>query len=324
MAFKRLADLFKAELSLVEQAIEHILQTKISLLNNIFNHLITAQRKQIRPLCALLAGQLCGYHPSYHTQHAAIIEIIHTATLLHDDVIDHADVRRSQPSANQIWGNAATILTGDFLYAKAFDAIVALNNTQAMQCLAKTSAIIAEGEALQLSYQDNISISQATYFTIIKAKTASLFSATTEISAILATAQTTHQQALKHYGLHLGMAFQLMDDLLDYNDLQEGKLTLSVIYFLQQATSTQLKQFKTAFKQRHLSVYLPTLQAELIKCGAIDYTVELAKKHAHLAIQALEPFEKNKYWQAAVDLTHFVTQQTLATKLVAQKTLLSK
>jgi len=230
-----------ADLERVNAMIAARMSSPVALIPKLADHLVSAGGKRLRPLLTIAAAQLCGYQGEHHVKLAACVEFIHSATLLHDDVVDGSDLRRGQPAANAIWGNKASVLVGDFLFTRAFELMVEVGSLEVLGILSGASSIIAEGEVLQLSTANNTTTSEDTYLEVIKAKTAKLFSAAAEIAPVIAGRPAAECAALAGYGMNLGIAFQLVDDALDYggtaaklgkavgDDFREGKITLPVI-----------------------------------------------------------------------------------------------
>ena len=249
-------NLVKNDLIEVQKIIKNNIGDKIPLIDNLANHILTAGGKKIRPIVTLLTSKLCNYSGKNHLSLAACVELIHTATLLHDDVIDESKMRRGIPTANDLFGNKSSVLVGDFLFSKSFELMVANGSKSILKILSKTSSTLAEGEVMQLITIKNYLTNDQSYMNIIKAKTASLFSAASEISALLTNQDNQTQKNLKKYGEYLGTAFQLVDDALDYvgneklgkkigDDFREGKITLPVII----AISNSDKEEKNFWKK---------------------------------------------------------------------------
>ncbi|MEJ6654736.1 MAG: polyprenyl synthetase family protein, partial [Pseudomonas sp.] len=247
---------------------------------------------------------------------AAIIEFMHTSTLLHDDVVDTSDLRRGRSTANALWGNAASVLVGDFLYSRSFEMMVALNDMRIMQVLASATNVIAEGEVLQLSKVRDASTDEATYMEVIRSKTAMLFEASTHTAAILAGAPAEQAEALRRYGDSLGIAFQLVDDLLDYSgnaeamgknvgdDLAEGKPTLPLIYTMREGTAEQAALVRKAIQKGGTDDIAPIREA-VENSGALEYTANLARQHADEAINLLQTLPPSTYRDALEQLARF-------------------
>lgn len=282
----------------VDTLIRHRLASDVMLINQIAEHIIAAGGKRLRPMLVLLAARAVGYQGSDHLQLAAVIEFIHTATLLHDDVVDESDLRRGRKTANALWGNAPSVLVGDFLYSRSFQLMVELQRMTVMQVLADTTNAIAEGEVLQLLHVNNPDVDEAAYLRVIERKTAVLFAAATRLGGVLADAEPATQTALAEYGMQLGIAFQIADDVLDYtadaetlgknlgDDLAEGKATLPVIHALSHASSQTQTRLRTIIENGDTES-LPELLAAIQTCGSIAYSQARARGHAEAAEKAL-------------------------------------
>lgn len=282
-------------------------------------YLLDSGGKRIRPLLLLLCAKACDTPDTAPVALAAVIECIHTATLLHDDVVDGAALRRGRLTANHVWDNASAILVGDFLYSRAFQMMVHVNNMVAMQILADATNRIAEGEIRQLSLKKDLSLSITQYLEVITYKTAKLFEASAELGAIMSHPSKEIQQALAHYGLHLGLAFQLIDDLLDYTaphpnwgkllgtDLQEGKITLPLLYAMQQVSPSHKQFLQQALQTGNLDVF-SEVQTILSDSGALAYTQQLATEYAekaqnHLSLLPPSPYQEALYHLATFAIT---------------------
>lgn len=299
----------------VSVLIQESLQSKASIINELGNYVIDSGGKRLRPLVVLLIAKACAATSTDHIKLAAVIELIHTATLLHDDVVDNATVRRGKETANTVWSNEAAVLVGDFLYSKTFQLLVNMGNERVMRVLADATNIMAEGEAFQLLQSHNTQMTEADYLYIIRSKTAKLFEVSAQIAGISAKISPEIEAALCAYGLHLGTAFQLMDDVLDYdpmnatgktagNDLAEGKITLPLIYILKHGHPEEIKIVEMAIQEggyQHFSVIDEILKTH----GAIEYTKALAQSEAIKAKAALNCLEKSPYAEAAIALADF-------------------
>lgn len=309
-------DVVKDDFEAVNQLILKQLHSNVPLVENIGEYLIEAGGKRLRPLLVLLAARACGYQGSNHIDLAAIIEFIHTATLLHDDVVDTSDLRRGRPTANSKWGNAPSVLVGDFLYSRAFQMMVKLNSMEILAILADTTNTISEGEVQQLINAGNTSISREDYYTVIDKKTAQLFKAAAQVGAVIAGAPEKTCNALAQYGHHLGMAFQLADDALDYSgsaeelgknigdDLAEGKPTLPLIHTMATGTEEQAQLIRHAIEEKSLD-NLDKVKAAIDATDAIDATLEIARSHARRAEQAIDVLPKTKEKTVLIDLIRF-------------------
>jgi len=303
----------------VNQLIIDQLHSNVGLVENIGHYLVEAGGKRLRPLLALLTANALNYPKTGKTQHldlAAIIEFIHTATLLHDDVVDTSDMRRGRLTANAKWGNAPSVLVGDFLYSRAFQMMVAIGDMQIMHILAETTNIISEGEVQQLVNAKNPDISEDVYFEVIRKKTGVLFEAACETAAVLAGATDDQRKALRAYGHHLGLAFQLVDDALDYegdaealgknvgDDLAEGKPTLPLIFAMREASDDNQALIAQAIRDGDLGKLNEVVRI-VKECGALTYTADCARRHVDQAIEQLRVLEDSKYRQAMTELAEF-------------------
>lgn len=309
------------DLAATNRLILEQLTSEVEIIQTIAQHIITSGGKRLRPLLLLLSANYFGYRGTEHHELAGIIEFVHTATLLHDDVVDASLLRRGQDTANQIWGNQVSVLVGDFLYSRAFELLTRHNRVEVMKVLAKTTNLIAEGEVSQLVNRHNPDINETAYLEVIRRKTACLFSAAAEIGAILGQSNARTQQALADYGLHLGIAFQIIDDLLDYtvtkndmgknrgDDLAEGRATLPLIYTLQHCPADTATQIRAGVRQGDLS-QLDMVTAAMSATQAQQYTLSVAQTHASQALQALATLPDNAYLQAMRQLVTFVLDRT--------------
>jgi octaprenyl-diphosphate synthase len=292
-------DVVKDDFDAVNSLILNQLHSDVELVENIGHYLIEAGGKRLRPLLVLLAARACNYQGSDHIALATIIEFIHTATLLHDDVVDTSDLRRGRATANARWGNAPSVLVGDFLYSRAFQMMVTINRMEILDILANTTNIISEGEVQQLINAGNPGVSEQDYFTVIDKKTAQLFQAAARVGAVIANADGPVVNGLASYGHHIGMAFQLTDDALDYSgstedlgknvgdDLAEGKPTLPLIHVMHHGTASQAKVVRQAIENADGIAHLEEVKQAIDATGAIDYTMAIARQHASKAIDAI-------------------------------------
>jgi octaprenyl-diphosphate synthase len=305
----------------VNQLILDQLHSRVPLVEKIGHYIISAGGKRLRPLVVLLSARACGADSNEQHSLAAIIEFLHTATLLHDDVVDTSDLRRGRSTANALWGNAPSVLVGDFLYSRAFEMMVALGNMQVMQILANATNVIAEGEVLQLSKVRDANTDEATYMEVIRSKTAMLFEAASHSAAVLAGAKADQVEALREFGDALGIAFQLMDDLLDYSgdaaemgknvgdDLAEGKPTLPLIYTMRHGTEEQAALVRQAIQKGGTEDITPIREA-VTASGALDYTARLAQQHADRAIALLDTLPASEYRDALEQLARFAVKRS--------------
>ena len=290
--------LASADMQAVNALIRTRLASDVVLVNQVAEHIIGGGGKRLRPLLHLVAAQAAGYRGRDHIALAAVIEFIHTATLLHDDVVDESDLRRGRETANALWGNAASVLVGDFLYSRSFQMMVELDRMRVMRILADTTNLIAEGEVLQLLNIGNPDTDEAAYLKVIERKTAVLFAAATRLGAVLAGLPRDEEEALARYGLDLGFAFQIADDVLDYvsdagtlgknigDDLAEGKPTLPLIYAIARSDPAQAQALKRALTAGSLDA-LPDVLAAIRATGALELARERAHGYAESARGAL-------------------------------------
>ena len=295
-----------ADMAAVDALIRDRLSSDVLLINQIAEHIVAAGGKRLRPMLHLLAARAAGHDGREHLQLAAVIEFIHTATLLHDDVVDESDLRRGRKTANALWGNAASVLVGDFLYSRSFQLMVELDRVPVMRILADTTNAIAEGEVLQLLHVHNPDTDEAAYLRVIERKTAVLFSAATRLGAVLAGSGEAMEAALAEYGMNLGYAFQIADDVLDYtsdadtlgknlgDDLAEGKATLPVIHAMQHGDSATRAKLRLAIEHGDVDA-LPEVLAAVKESGGIAYSQRRAHEYADAALRALEGLEENEH-----------------------------
>lgn len=320
MTLSEIKALIADDIKAVDQLILNRLASDVVLINQIGHYIINSGGKRLRPLLVLLSARACGYQGQDHLTMAAVIEFIHTSTLLHDDVVDESDTRRGNKTANEVWGNAASVLVGDFLYSRSFEMMVEPGIMKIMQVMSEATNVIAEGEVLQLLNCHDADTTKARYMEVIHRKTAKLFEAATHMGPIL-TEQSALDDALIHYGKHLGAAFQLIDDALDYtadeqelgknigDDLAEGKPTLPLIYVLENGTAAEKSVIRRAIEKE--GIELLDEVTEIIKnSGAIAYTREVAQKEADLAKQALAPLTDSEYKKALIALTDLAVNRS--------------
>lgn len=299
MEFKEIQALIANDMGAVNALIQQRLQSDVVLVNQLSHYIIGNGGKRLRPMLALLTARACGYQGQHHVDLAAIVEFIHTATLLHDDVVDESDLRRGKDTANNIWGNQAAVLVGDFLYSRAFEMMVDVGEMRVMQVLAQATNIIAEGEVLQLLNCNDADTTEARYLEVIYSKTAKLFEAASQLGAILSGLPKDQEKAMADYGMHLGTAFQLIDDILDYSatademgknvgdDLAEGKPTLPLIIALQRSTGDDAQMIREAIEQGGLD-HIDDIIAVINNTGALDYARTIAEQETAKAIECLQ------------------------------------
>ena len=318
--FDSIKKLTTAEAKTVDQLIISELSSDVVLINQMGHYIVGSGGKRLRPMLLLLAAKALGGVSDNHLLLAAVIEFIHTATLLHDDVVDDSDLRRGKESANAVWGNAASILVGDYLYSSAFEMMVRTGNMRVMEILSKTTTAIAEGEVLQLLNCNNPETTEEKYLEVIARKTAILFSAATKLAAVVADASIEIEQGLAQYGQHLGIAFQLIDDALDSkaskeelgknlgDDLAEGKPTLPLIYAIQNGNQNEAKIIIDAIKNGDREAF-NEVYAVVQSTKAIDYTEQRAHEEAEKAITALNILPESEFKEALVLLAKFSVQR---------------
>ncbi len=316
MDFEAIKALTRDDLAAVDLEIEERLQSDVPLISQLGRHLIHSGGKRLRPLIVILASRAFGYAGRSHIQLAAIIEFIHTATLLHDDVVDASELRRGQSTANTIWGNEASVLVGDFLYSRAFQMMVGLDSMRVMEILAGTTNTIARGEVLQLLNCHDPDTTEERYIDVIRSKTAKLFEAAAQLGAVISSQNGATETAMAAYGRHLGTAFQLIDDALDYgrhnpalgknvgDDLAEGKPTLPLIHALRHGSAAQVALIRGAIKEGGLGKIEEVIGA-IESTGSIAYTARRAEEEAAQAMEALAVLPDSPCKQALHDLARF-------------------
>lgn len=321
MPLASIRSLVQADLEATDTFICTELRSDIPFINQLIEYIVKAGGKRIRPLLVLLTARAFDHQDQKHIDLAVAIELIHTATLLHDDVVDSSTLRRGLETTNSIWGNEASVLVGDFLYSRAFQLIVKLKNLEILQIFADATNIIAEGEILQLLNCHDPDTTENSYFEVIQRKTAKLFEVATQTGAALAAYSTQQMEAMKHYGMQLGIAYQLIDDALDYhssaeemgknigNDLSEGKPTLPLIHALRKGSKAEVKLIRNAIKTGS-SQDLDSIIAIIESTGAIEYTANAAKQHALKAQSTLTHIPESPYRQALHDLSAFVVERS--------------
>ncbi|MBE02619.1 octaprenyl diphosphate synthase [Marinobacter lutaoensis] len=314
MTAQRIYDTVADDFSRVNDLILQRLSSNVPLVQKIAEYIIESGGKRLRPLLVLLTTRALGYDRDDHLKLAAVIEFLHTATLLHDDVVDTSDMRRGRSTANAKWGNAPSVLVGDFLYARAFEMMVELQSLPIMDVLSRATAVIAEGEVLQLMNVKNPDLTEAQYMTVIHNKTAMLFEAASHTGALLAGASPEQAAGLKDYGKHLGLAFQLVDDVLDYqgdaetmgknvgDDLAEGKTTLPLIHAMAHGAEAERRLIRQAIRKGGLEA-LPEILEIVSRSGAIEYTMNRAREQAEQARQRLATLPDSEHKTALLELT---------------------
>lgn len=318
--FKDISALAHGEMQAVDRLISTSLESDVALVSQVSEYIIRSGGKRLRPLIVLLAARALGYDGDQHIRAAAIIEFIHTATLLHDDVVDSSSRRRGQDSANAVFGNQASVLVGDFLYSRAFQMMVDIDSMRVMQILADATNTIAAGEVMQLMSVHDPDTTEENYRQVIYRKTARLFEAGAQIAAVLTGRDAAVEAAMIRYGRNLGTAFQLVDDALDFDasaeefgknlgdDLAEGKATLPLIYAMAKGSDKQRNVIRNAILEGGLE-HLAEIQQVIEATGALDYTEMKARQAADLAIQDLDAIQDSEYKQSLIEIAGFAVHR---------------
>jgi len=321
-ALTALTTLVRDDLEACNRLIIDRMQSEVALIPQLAAHIIAAGGKRLRPLLTLSTARLCGYRGARHVKLAACVEFIHTATLLHDDVVDESALRRGQASANALFGNKASVLVGDFLFSRAFELMVEDGNLEVLRILSAASATIAEGEVLQLITQNDTTTTEAQYLKVIEGKTAALFAAATEVGAVVADQPAARQAALRDFGMALGIAFQLVDDALDYSadqaalgktvgdDFREGKITLPVLLAFERGDDAERDFWRRTQEERDQGEDdLAQALTLMRRHGALDDTIERARVYGDQAIAALAAFPDSAEKTALAEVVSFVTER---------------
>jgi octaprenyl-diphosphate synthase len=305
----------------VDAVIRKSLHSEVVLINQVADYIINSGGKRLRPALVLLSAGVFGKIETRHHELAAVVEFIHTATLLHDDVVDESALRRGRATANTLFGNAASVLVGDFVYSRAFQMMVGVQNMRVMDILAEATNIIAEGEVLQLLNINDADISDDDYLRVIHYKTAKLFEAATRLGAVICQASTEDENAMAEYGMRLGTAFQLIDDVLDLSgnsedigknlgdDIAEGKPTLPLLYAMRHGDAKQSQLIRHAIEQGGLEDFSAIIQA-VEETGALEYVRNIAKQEAELACKAIQHLPSTPQHQALIQLAEFSVSRT--------------
>jgi octaprenyl-diphosphate synthase len=314
-----ITQLISGDLAQLEQSIDILLTTKVTFIKEVVQHIVKSGGKRIRPMLVILSAKMCGVQDDKHIPFAAIIEFIHTATLLHDDVVDNAKIRRGRLTANTIWGNEPSVLVGDFLFTKSFDLMVHIQNAEILKVMADATTSLAEGEIMELLRTSDINTSEHDYFEVIANKTAVLLAAACETGAILGQVDPERRSALNQFGHHLGMAFQVKDDLLDYVstdstlgkntgiDFKEGKVTLPLIHALKYATTQERELIAAAFKKTRTNKKdFQRVKKIIEKYGGLEYTSAVSGEHIDKARGFLELFPSSPYKDALLELAGYI------------------
>ena len=321
MTLNNIQTFIAADMQAVDTVIRHSLHSEVTLINTIGEHIIGGGGKRLRPALVLLSSGLFEPVKTQHHELAAIIEFIHTATLLHDDVVDESAMRRGKSTANHLFGNAASVLVGDFLYSRAFQMMVKLQNMRVMDVLSEATNIISEGEVLQLMNIHNADVTEQEYLKVIHFKTAKLFEAATRLGAVISGANSTDETALAQYGMRLGTAFQLIDDVLDLSgdvkqigknlgdDLSEGKPTLPLLIAMQRGNAAEANTIRKTIQQGGLDE-LPAVLAAVNATDALNYVRDLAANEARIGCEAIAHLSNSANKQALIDLAVFAVSRS--------------
>jgi len=322
LTFDDVVELSRGDMQAVDSLISTSLKTDVALVSQVSEYIVMSGGKRLRPVIVLLAARAFGYEGTQHVRAAAIIEFIHTATLLHDDVVDSSSRRRGQDSANTVFGNQASVLVGDFLYSRAFQMMVDIDSMRIMQILADATNTIAAGEVMQLMNVHDPDTTEDAYRQVIYRKTARLFEAGAQIAAVLNQQSKAIEDAMMQYGQHLGTAFQLVDDALDFNssadklgknigdDLAEGKATLPLIYAMENGSDSDKELIRKAILDGGLD-QLGAITAIIESTGALQYTAARAQEAANAAIAALSDVPDSDYKQALITIAEFAVQRRM-------------
>ncbi len=322
MDFKAIQALTADDMAKVNETIQAQLNSEVSLINQLGFYIVSSGGKRLRPLLAILSAKALGYQGNAHTTAAAFIEFIHTATLLHDDVVDESDMRRGKATANAAFGNAASVLVGDYIYTRSFQMMTALGSLRILELMSDAVNVIAEGEVQQLMNCNDPDTSEDSYMQVIYSKTARLFEAATQVGAILNDAEPEVELALQNYGKYLGTAFQLIDDVMDYtssgedmgknvgDDLAEGKPTLPLIHAMQHGEIHESEMIREAIEKGNGLDKIDAIMATMERVGSLKYTEDIALKEADKAIDALSVVPDSEYKEALVALAYMAVKRS--------------
>lgn len=321
MKLEQLNNLIGSDMKAVDAVIRARLHSDVALVQQVAEYIVNAGGKRLRPSLVLLSAGALGYRGTAHHELAAIVELIHTSTLLHDDVVDESDLRRGRETANALFGNAASVLVGDFLYSRTFQMMVDVGDMRVMRVLSGATNVIAEGEVLQLMNCHDADVDEARYLQVIRYKTAKLFEAAAQIGAIIGGASLEVEQRMAEYGMHLGTAFQLIDDVLDYSgaevetgkhlgdDLAEGKPTLPLIYVMQHGSAEQAACVRQAIENGGRDDF-QTVLAAIRETGALEHAKKQAKAEADLAANAIFALPASTYKDSLLELPLFAVARS--------------
>ncbi|TKF03448.1 octaprenyl diphosphate synthase [Vibrio kanaloae] len=322
MDFKAIQTLTANDMAKVNETIQAQLNSDVSLINQLGFYIVSGGGKRLRPLLALLSARALGYQGEAHITSAAFIEFIHTATLLHDDVVDESDMRRGKATANAAFGNAASVLVGDFIYTRSFQMMTTLGSLKILELMSEAVNVIAEGEVQQLMNCNNPDTTEESYMQVIYSKTARLFEAATQIGAILSESSPEVETAMQNYGKYLGTAFQLIDDVMDYtadgkemgknvgDDLAEGKPTLPLLYAMHNAAPVQASMIREAIEKANGMERLDDIMSIMKETGSLEYTTNKAYEEADKAIAELSVVPDSEYKQALITLAHLAVKRS--------------
>lgn len=314
--------LSEQDMRAVNQVIFDQLQSDVALINQLGIYIVNSGGKRMRPMLTVLAARALGYEGTKHIDIAAIIEFIHTATLLHDDVVDESHMRRGKETANALFGNSASVLVGDFLYTRSFQMMVGVDSMKVMKILSSATNIVAEGEVLQLMNCNDPDTTEESYMQVIYSKTAKLFEAATQLAAVISKQDEAIEQAMLKYGMHLGTAFQLIDDVMDYtadakemgknvgDDLAEGKPTLPLLYAMQKGDEAQRQLIRDAIEHANGMDHLDEILAAMEATGSLEYTRKIAEQEADKAIAELAILPDSPYKEALKALAHIAANRS--------------
>ncbi|EAS43584.1 octaprenyl diphosphate synthase [Photobacterium profundum] len=322
MDFKAIQALTANDMAEVDAKIQAQLNSDVALINQLGFYIVSGGGKRLRPMLVVLAARALGYQGDKHITAAAFVEFIHTATLLHDDVVDESDMRRGKETANAAFGNAASVLVGDYIYTRSFQMMTSLRSLKILDVMSEATNVIAEGEVLQLMNCNDPNTTEDNYMQVIYSKTARLFEAATQISAIITESSTEVEVALQDYGRYLGTAFQLIDDVLDYvadgkemgknvgDDLSEGKPTLPLLHAMHNGNEAQSAMIREAIEKSNGMDKLNDILAAMREAGSLEYTQQRAEEEADKAIAALAPIAESDYKEALIQLAHLAVKRT--------------
>ncbi len=320
MTIESLNHALAADLASVDRALRQSLDSDVALIREVADYIIAGGGKRLRPALLVLSARACGYPGSDQYTLAAVVEMIHTATLLHDDVVDESQLRRGHATANARFGNSASVLVGDFLYSRAFQLMVSLGSVRILEILSNATNVIAEGEVLQLINAGNPDIDEASYLGVIQRKTAKLFEAAAQLGAVLADCGPDYEARLARYGMHLGTAFQLVDDILDYSgdinaigknlgdDLAEGKMTLPLIRAIEVGTPDEAAIIRNAITGGRLTEFRPVLEV-LTRTGALDHARACAQRESDAAVACVSTLPATPHRENLLELASFAVRR---------------